>query len=433
MRRSAEEKSGKARAMARAAGLVTILILVAAGAQAQAGPLDRAPGLDRDEEERAGCRVGFRAFPGRIPYLPGFGDEHATYEIMRYIHDPAVAIRVTGRFPFARYMSVQVYADDGTHYGAFGDAEIVPDEGSVNPFLPEVDDEAPNRSYTVWIVPEGSPMGGENTIEVPMPDNDPETPDDRLSICVRVYLPDDHRDVLGGVDLPTWESVYEATGAPSPCPQHLRYVTADTLGFVGEQWKKEPFGVDGDEIHFLRMWADDDYGNSETAYLGTYFDRSAGAVAVVRFLPLRFGWHGENPGGDDLRYWSFCLYGGILGTVGACLADEALEVADDGYVYIVFARRTPAIQAKVRRHGINLIPWGLHSKPLGVMRQIDANPECESCAHEVPLYEPPASPQELGEEFYYAENFVGEYAPVGRHCSELGFLRDLCGISELSD
>ena len=93
-------------------------------------------------------------------------DMNATYWYYAVTREQSdtTGFRFTGKFAHARYQAFNVYNDetkdlvwagvDPTQKSALSDVDIVPDDGSNNPFLLAVPRDTPDRDYTVWVVPE---------------------------------------------------------------------------------------------------------------------------------------------------------------------------------------------------------------------------------------------------------------------------------------
>ncbi len=93
--------------------------------------------------------------------LQFFPDHFAYY--WEYTFDaeanPETGLVITGAFPDSRFLSYNVYDDDEqTSYCEKGfsllDTEIIPDDGSVNPFLGAT---GSNRDYTIYVLPTDAP------------------------------------------------------------------------------------------------------------------------------------------------------------------------------------------------------------------------------------------------------------------------------------
>src|SRR3954452_22730549 len=80
-----------------------------------------------------------------------YPDEAAIYWSGRYQAVPGTRIRITGRYPHARYMSFNVYDNAQRPLDALADVELVPDPGSSNPFVAHSTRNNPTRSYTAFI------------------------------------------------------------------------------------------------------------------------------------------------------------------------------------------------------------------------------------------------------------------------------------------
>src|ERR687891_332852 len=80
-----------------------------------------------------------------------FPDEAAIYWVGGYQALPGMRIRIDGEFPHARYMSFNVYDQAQRPLDAIADAEIVPNEGSENPFVEGAKRDVESRSYSVFV------------------------------------------------------------------------------------------------------------------------------------------------------------------------------------------------------------------------------------------------------------------------------------------
>src|SRR3954451_4605949 len=81
-----------------------------------------------------------------------YPDEAAIYWTARYQAVPGTRIRITGRYPHARYMSFNVYDNAQRPLDALADVELAPDAGSANPFVAGASrGGAARRDYTAFI------------------------------------------------------------------------------------------------------------------------------------------------------------------------------------------------------------------------------------------------------------------------------------------
>ena len=120
-----------------------------------------------------------------------------TYWGAKFITPPGAVLTLKGRFPHARYSSLNAYTDDGVSTGSLRDGEIRPDPGSINPSIPGRDRRAKNRSYTVTVLGEPRPAD-------PAPNTLYAEPvaGAHQDVLYRVYIPDKGRDRAGGTGLP---------------------------------------------------------------------------------------------------------------------------------------------------------------------------------------------------------------------------------------
>ncbi len=120
-----------------------------------------------------------------------------TYWGAKFVTPPGAELTLEGRFPHARYSSLNAYIGDGESSGSLRDRAIRPDPGSINPSLPGANRRATNRSYTVTVL--GQPKPSE-----PAPNTLYAEPvsGSYQDILYRVYIPDRGRDRAGGTGLP---------------------------------------------------------------------------------------------------------------------------------------------------------------------------------------------------------------------------------------
>src|SRR3954451_9303001 len=131
-----------------------------------------------------------------------YPDEAAIYWSGHYAAVPGTRIRITGKYPHARYMSFNVYDNAQRPLDALADVEISPDAGAYNPFEVGRARHGDPRTYTAFIdfgpIPE---RRAPNTMYTGTGQNG--APNFQGSFILRVYIPDKGRDETGGVGLPT--------------------------------------------------------------------------------------------------------------------------------------------------------------------------------------------------------------------------------------
>src|SRR3954451_22341018 len=131
-----------------------------------------------------------------------YPDQAAIYWSGTYAAVPGTRIRITGRYPHARYFSFNVYDNAQRPLDALADVEIAPDPGSLNPFVAGAPRGFVARDYTAFIdfgaIPEHR---APNTLYTGTGQNG--APNVQGTFILRVYVPDRGRDETGGVGLPT--------------------------------------------------------------------------------------------------------------------------------------------------------------------------------------------------------------------------------------
>src|SRR4051812_726 len=272
-----------------------------------------------------------------------FPDSSAQYWTGSYRAVPGTHIRIDGVYPYARYTSWNVYDPILRPFTHTYDAQIAPDPGSQNPFLPGADRLTPvaQRHYTLYITFDQDFKPGPNTIYVD-PSKNPTG-----FFTLRVYVPDRGLDVTGGVGIPqvTWRPNTE--GAPavvSPCTQTQK----PTVSTISEAYAQQdgpatgpPFPgrpvprwhkftnlcQAGDDLLFDNPYGDQlpdsgqspcsNFGsggflsNMDNAYIYTGLTRYYGkAIAITGKAPTFAATYPHArtmpDGSEDLRYWSIC-------------------------------------------------------------------------------------------------------------------------------
>ncbi|MEW5737084.1 MAG: hypothetical protein AB1921_19720 [Thermodesulfobacteriota bacterium] len=103
----------------------------------------------------------YKSFDASVPYTtPLVPDARSAYSIFPWDATGTLGqnlvVKITGIFPYARYMSYNVYDfAERDPLLSIADRQIIPDPGCVNPYSPGEDrQEAPEqRTYTIWFVP----------------------------------------------------------------------------------------------------------------------------------------------------------------------------------------------------------------------------------------------------------------------------------------
>jgi hypothetical protein len=326
-----------------------------------------------------------------------FPDDSAQYFSANYV--PGARVRITGRFPHARYMSFNVYDPLLRPVDGLTDVNIKPDAGSTNPFLPRADRDAEQRSYTVFIQTGAAPkVRAPNTLY---------TGDTNAAglFIYRIYVPDRGASETGDVGLPT--ATLEPPGAtatpdPSPCtnfskpgitgvnellaslspaaeppvnggtnpPTWRKFVNVLSSVAVNALGTPAPAGLDLDELGGSGGFL----SNRDNAYVSAPLNRNFGPISVTRvrvpsFADTRAG-AAKMPSGQQVRYWSMCQNDPLTQRFIGCVNDDRAVKTSGGYATFVVstpAKRPPTATAKC---GVNWLPWGPNTRGVLIYRHM---------------------------------------------------------------
>jgi hypothetical protein len=349
--------------------------------------------------------------PGATNVL--FPDDSAAYFSGAFASVPGTEIRITGRFPHARYASFNVYDASLRPVDGLADIAVEPKPGSTNPFREGADRTAQNRSYEVRIsyVPKpeqrkpNTLYGAQGQGGLPNPVG---------VFTYRIYIPDEGRDQYGDVGLPTAEVVLAGSDAPvSPavCNQVKKPTTTivnDALAEMNSveeaeteqsatgrnppRWRKfvnmlAALGVaftDNDVLNGAGQEELDEHGgeggflsNLDNAYVSALVHRGYGQVLETRFRAPAFP--DTRPGtpvmpGGDLRYWSVCQNDPMTQRYVACTNDDRAVIGPDGFATYVIS--TPEQRPANARPecGVNWLPWGPNPRGAVIYRHMLPSP-----------------------------------------------------------
>ncbi len=190
----------------RLAALLVAAVSVAAlgtGAAAPAAtlPTTIGPGTFHD------CFWSIGAINGGAMNI-AYPDAGANYWAAGYAVPAGATLDLVGKFPHARFASVQAYDPLSAPVDALVDAQLNPDKGSVNPFRPGASRTAARRSFTIRLAEDGlgAPPDPDQRAGAPARNVLHTIPAGATSttrvLLWRVYVPDRGRDLRGGVALP---------------------------------------------------------------------------------------------------------------------------------------------------------------------------------------------------------------------------------------
>jgi hypothetical protein len=382
-------------------------------------------------------------------------DIHAGYRIFVIKSDGTAGYTLHGRFPFAAFLSFTIYsAADGLLQAAVTDYQIEQDPGSINPFLEDQLVDAPNRSYTITVLPAGAiPVPSmPNPIFLPPPAHGSNMV--TAVLVQRIYLPEPRvNDRFGGVDAPTIEP-FEVSNptVPAGCPTGDFSGITSQFGNLGGNFRQSPSPMNG-KISFFRPpisqvpFADGSGPFSKhdcTGYLmATVLPDE---IAVIRLPAVPRFFDNTNttaettfpgPSDVDARYVSVGSYGAsvLRASDNENVAGPDLKrLADGSAVFVAVPIGWPddlkqQVKAKADELGYNYLPLAREGpviKPFLIYRQKVATSGFAGSIQNVACFRGTAfNHAPLG--YAASPKNMGEYAPTGVECSSSAFLLGGCG------
>lgn len=385
-----------------------------------------------------------------------FPDQAARYWLARVPIPPGFHLELDGQFPHARYISFVTYDPATRAIDGIPDVGIVPDPGSITPFLAGASRTATNRSYKVYVVNAAIPASGPapNTIYTdngqPPPQTKTSQPTQTAEFIYRVYEPDQGLSITGGVglpeinlvsddgtqreaipdcpdhSLPSTQAITNGLAAAGPGPGNDRVPSAELGGQDPPVWLKYTNLANGVANGTLnnprtgaawpaaqqttnRLPSGGSYENPNNAYMTTFDSASYGDILVF---------HGEAPttpqtylpsdttmGTGQLRYLSICSNTSTSQYL-ACVKDDDLALDSSRYYTIVISTAANRPKSANSKCGVEWLPKGpLPSAPI-ILRNMLPDPSFTQAIQDVP-----AQGQEqatLGP--YYPEGYYFDHA-----------------------
>lgn len=386
-------------------------------------------------------------------------DIHAGYRTFVFKTDGTIGLRLHGEYPHAAFVSFTVY-DNGIVHSVLTDHQIAPDPGSVNPFSPGEFVQAPNRSFTITVLPAGTDSDSIPNV-LTMPPIPHSSTVNTVALEERVYLPEPKQNRYGG-DPPTIEAfqVSDPT-TPVACPLRDDSVNTDESGNSGGAYGQSPLPNDG-IIQFYRPpvilvpFADASRPLTThdcTSYLeATVFPDQ---IAVVHLPRVPAFFDNSNVDStttfpeptDGARYISMGSYGAsVLKAVQSENVDgpEIKTLPDGSATFVAIpisfsASDYQQVQDKAKELGYNPMPLAENGplfpgpepspniNPFLIYRNKVPAPGFEGDINNVACFHNPKFSQAPSPAFAASPKNMGEYAPIGVECSISGFLYEDCG------
>jgi hypothetical protein len=418
----------------------------------------------RSQAPPSGC---FWSLPITIDLLNiGFPDTHAIYWYNTFQLPADATVSLQADYPHARYMSLNSYfttpENKGVPSDAIHDAQIVPDPGSRNPFLPGAKRTAHPGSWTVTVNGDTPPSPGQpraqNTLYAGTGNPGQTQP---VELIYRVYVPDKNRDLAGDGRLPEPTVVLadgtQLTGQQAcdalqlsttfPSPDRMAPATYNALINLPGAQPTSPaldpprwyaafnrctlqfpfFAAAGLPLppcpptRAVTQWA-----NIDNAYASTAIDRRFGpssdghnVVVLHGKMPTTPRTYRRNPfmeGPTQLRYWSMCQNESLVTTQAVdCLYDEQVPLDDDGFYTIVVSTPEDRPANATTRCGVAWLDWGTDGDGAGrptqgllIMRNMLPDPSFAEAIQNVVV---PGTEVQV----------MGEYLPAGTYMSTTEF------------
>jgi hypothetical protein len=331
-------------------------------------------------------------------------DHGVTYWLTQFKLPAGAKLSLKGQYPYARYLSFNSYNSNSQPVDAVNDQQIQPDKGSQNPFLPNANRQTPKRNYTVNIEPRAL-QAGVRIDEATRAGNTLYVPSDGsvYQVWMRVYVPDQGRNVKGGVALPqpvltladgstlqgdalcreivikegavrnfksaadANREVFKIPGARAPYhPAQPAPVVWNTFFnpplSLANVLINTPYSVVRDRIPSTRSAGF--YSTLDISYMTTYVDNRYGDLVVLRGqaprTPRTFKGAAKMDADVDMRYWSVCKYRSLAdGAVDSCVYDEQVPLDDKHRYTIVVSKPEDRPNNAKAECGVAWIEWGV--------------------------------------------------------------------------
>jgi hypothetical protein len=343
-------------------------------------------------------------FDGRYFNFP---EESATYWMSRFSLPPGSRLVLRGRYPHARYISLNAYSD-AAPTDTLSDVAIEPDPGSTNPFVRGNRRDLRKRSWRVTVLDEPRPdERAPNTLYARPAATDVGA---AIEVFYRVYEPDrGFNRFLGGAALPRPQlqladgSVVRGEAACEAVNDPNREITVDTTPEYQWETARSTPPCDGETnpaydpprwerfftYEFAAMSVITDctqagrearradtpeaeggnYSNRDSAYIYSHLAQEFGPVFVVNGrLPRTPQTRGglEVMRGGQMRFWSLCSGESRVTTFTPdCLSDrQVLRRSGRNYTIVVSKQADRPANAR-RRCGVAWLDWGERGDGVG--------------------------------------------------------------------
>jgi hypothetical protein len=335
-------------------------------------------------------------------YNYGVNDTGATPWLALYsIPEDGARITFESAFPYARYMSLTTYKLGVGPADSLADRDIIPDNGSTNPFVEGNPRNDPSRRYAVSLAPGSRPIESKSTSENILYGGLSEAGTLGMMIY-RVYVPNSGKDTSGGVGLPRvtlhmadgstvqGEDACEILTNPFEPPHPLKPADeyAELRGAHDPSRNPPVFRAQYNSTFMIECdFYGDCSGNPEKVtgvfanpgsdYMHSFVNRQYGEALVLRgkipATPKTFEGTDSVFMEQQLRYWSICPYEYYSTATTECLFDEEVIVNADGFYTIVYSREEDRPNNATSDCGVGFIPWSEEGDGFGIVDGRESN------------------------------------------------------------
>lgn len=327
------------------------------------------------------------------------------------------SVELQGAYPHARYMSLTSYTLAAQSIDGLVDTNIMPDEGSANPFETGANRSATDRNFTLSVVDAAVPASGRapNTVYTSSADHSRTSPPHSVILLWRVYAPDAGLDNAGGVPLPGLTVVSDAgnrteldtcaaatptqvTPGPSPqgrLPADYSPRPAGAVGTDPPTWHRftstagaVATNITDNELMQQTLYplaqdltasspAGGFFDNPDNKYVYTSMDSELGNVLVLKgkapTTPQTLA--GEpTMGTGQLRYWSVCTESPSTTAFLGCAHDEQIPVDANGDYTVVISAASRRPHNATLDCGVTWLPAGSAQQTLLLLRHMLPSP-----------------------------------------------------------
>jgi len=378
--------------------------------------------------------------------LPDYFSIYLSYTLDTTTH-PGLGLRISGNFPFARYMSVNIYgARTGTSLGALTDYQIMTRHPNINPFVAGNTESELNREYVFNVERQSDPASEQtgparqNLLTYDPEDLlNPAIPEQKLAlltVIIRYYVPKLSEDGhYGGVDAPKVQVYKLPDGIPEDAPPG--YPTQMDVNKSTFQTRLAPiFTTAGPDnrLRFYHAAGSGQFNNADNIYLicaALNVDGINNCV-ILKLKPPSFPLTHDEFDKTQVRYWSF-NQGNPDTSTPLGIKDQDLKLATDGFVYLVMGPNS--LSGKAAQNGYNYMPWKADKQQAVILyRNMLTIPQYRGSIAKVPELPPAADPPPpppwpdsvlAADEAYIS---LCEYAPVGKIVTTREFNENFGGM-----